>query len=124
MIDFKDFKPEDGSPIYVQIVKHVKRNIAAGAVADGEEIISRRSLSALLGINPNTVQKGFSILEAEGLLCSHTGAASYAIVSKETVDRIKAEMLEDDISSVITSLKQMRLTKYEALELIERMWSK
>ncbi|MBQ4137367.1 MAG: GntR family transcriptional regulator [Clostridia bacterium] len=123
MIDFKDFRAENGSPIYVQIVKHVKRRIASGAIADGDEMISRRALSALLGINPNTVQKAYAILESEGLISSHSGAASYAVVDAEAVKRIRSEMLEDDISSVVSSLKQMNLTKEEALDLIERMWS-
>ncbi len=123
MIDFKDFKAEIGSPIYIQIVKHVKRKIASGAVVNGEEIISRRALSALLGINPNTVQKAYAILESEGLISSHSGAASFVVLSNSTANKIKTELLEEDINSVLNSLKQMRLTKDEAIDLIERMWS-
>ncbi len=122
MIDFADFRPENGPPIYVQIVKYVKRKIASGDVYDGEEIISRRALSALLGINPNTVQKGYAMLEAEGLIFSRTGATSFAVVTGNAVKSIKAEILEEDIGSVISLLQQMHLSKEEAVNLIERMW--
>ena len=67
MVDFSAFVPEDGLPIYLQIIRHVKRAIAAGTVQAGDELPSRRVLSAQLGVNPNTVQKAYRLLEEEGL---------------------------------------------------------
>ena len=55
MITFEGFRPEDGVPIYLQIIKYLKQGIVSGAVADGDELPSRRVLSATLGVNPNTV---------------------------------------------------------------------
>ena len=63
MITFDQFKLEDGMPIYLQIVLYIKRGIIAGVIADGDELPSRRILSALLGVNPNTVQKTYRLLE-------------------------------------------------------------
>ncbi|MBE6641711.1 MAG: GntR family transcriptional regulator [Ruminococcaceae bacterium] len=123
MITFDDFIAESGIPIYLQVIRHIKRQIAAGTVNNGDEVISRRMLSALLGVNPNTVQKAYALLEAEGLICSHSGAKSYVVLNDDTVDRIKRELLENDISAVINGMKQMGLSKSEALEYIERMWS-
>ena len=68
MIDFGAFRAEDGTPIYLQIIKYLKQGVVSGAVADGDELPSRRVLSALLGLNPNTVQKACRMLEEEGLL--------------------------------------------------------
>ena len=48
MVSFDDFIMEPGVPIYAQIIRYVKGAVAAGAVADGEELPSRRVLSALL----------------------------------------------------------------------------
>ena len=67
MITFEGFRPEDGVPIYLQIIKYLKQGIVSGAVADGDELPSRRVLSATLGVNPNTVQKACRMLEEEGL---------------------------------------------------------
>ena len=68
MIDFSGFRAEDGSPIYVQLVRYVKRGVVSGAIGDGDELPSRRVVSALLGVNPNTVQKAYRALEDEGLI--------------------------------------------------------
>ena len=62
MISFESFIMEDGMPIYLQIILFVKRGIIAGVIVDGDELPSRRVLSALLGVNPNTVQKAYRML--------------------------------------------------------------
>ena len=109
-------------PIYLQIILFVKRGIIAGVIADGEELPSRRVLSALLGVNPNTVQKAYRMLEEEGLIQSHSGAKSYVVLNGAVKERIRSELLESDAKSVIHSLRQMGLTKEDAVALIEKYW--
>ena len=109
-------------PIYLQIILFVKRGIIAGVIADGEELPSRRVLSALLGVNPNTVQKAYRMLEEEGLIQSHSGAKSYVVLDSAVKERIRSELLESDARSVIHSLRQMGLTKEDAVALIEKYW--
>ena len=122
MITFESFLMEDGTPIYLQILLFIKRGIIAGTVVNGDALPSRRVLSALLGVNPNTVQKAYRLLEEEGLVSSHTGAKSCVVLTEETVEKIKKELLESDARSTVASLKQMGLTKAEALSLIETYW--
>ena len=109
-------------PIYLQIILFVKRGIIAGVIADGDELPSRRVLSALLGVNPNTVQKAYRMLEEEGLIQSHSGAKSYVVLDSVVTERIRSELLESDAKSVIHSLRQMGLTKEDAVALIEKYW--
>ena len=122
MITFEQFSPEEGMPIYLQIVRHIKRGIVSGAVVSGDEVPSRRVLSALLGVNPNTVQKAYAMLESEGLMTSHAGAKSCMVVTEEHVAAIRRELLENDALSVIAALRQMGLSKPEAIALIETYW--
>ena len=122
MISFESFIMEDGMPIYLQIILFIKRGIIAGVIADGEELPSRRVLSALLGVNPNTVQKAYRMLEEEGLIQSHSGAKSYVVLDSAVKERIRSELLESDAKSVIHSLRQMGLTKEDAVALIEKYW--
>ena len=122
MISFESFIMEDGMPIYLQIILFVKRGIIAGVITDGDELPSRRVLSALLGVNPNTVQKAYRMLEEEGLIQSHSGAKSYVVLNSAVKERIRSELLESDAKSVIHSLRQMGLTKEDAVALIEKYW--
>ncbi len=122
MISFEKFIMEDGTPIYLQILLYIKRGIIAGTIADGDELPSRRVLSALLGVNPNTVQKAYRMLEEEGLIASHSGAKSYMVLPEETIRRVRAELLEGDARNIVSTMKQMGLSKAEALALLETYW--
>lgn len=122
MISFEQFHMEDGIPIYLQILLYIKRGIIAGTIQNGDELPSRRMLSALLGVNPNTVQKAYRMLEDEGLIQSHSGAKSYMILDTEKINAIKEELLENDARNIVRTMKQMGLLKEEALLLIDKYW--
>ena len=122
MISFEDFKMAEGSPIYVQILRHIKRGIVAGTVRDGDELPSRRMLSALLGVNPNTVQKAYRMLEEEGLMQSHSGAKSLMQLDGEKAELVRAELTRSIAGELTSALRHMGLTLGQVVELIEKMW--
>lgn len=122
MISFETFIMEDGMAIYLQILQYIKRGIIAGTIVDGDELPSRRVLSALLGVNPNTVQKAYRLLEEEGLISSHSGTKSCMVLTDETVETVRRELLEGDAVNIVAAMKQMGLSKAEALQLLERYW--
>ena len=122
MISFEQFIMADGSPIYLQILLYIKRGIIAGIIVDGDELPSRRVLSALLGVNPNTVQKAYKLLEDEGLIQSRAGAKSCVVVTEEKLAEIRTELLEADARDAVAKLQQMGVSKKEAHDLIERFW--
>lgn len=113
---------EDGSPIYVQILRYVRQGIAGGTIAHGEELPSRRVVSALLGVNPNTVQKAYRLLEEEGLIQSHSGAKSCVVADDAARARVRAQLLRADAQTMITAMKQMGVTREEALALLDTLW--
>ena len=122
MISFQDFRQTDDTPIYLQIVRYIQQGLAAGAIQDGDELPSRRVLSALLGINPNTVQKAFHILEEEHLMESRTGAKSCMTLPPDILDALRREVLSDELCTMARTLRQLGISKEEALRLIEQAW--
>ena len=122
MVDFSPFVPEDGLPIYLQIIRYVKRAVAAGTAVDGDELPSRRVLSAQLGVNPNTVQKAYKLLEDEGIISSRSGAKSELSLSPELVEDIRGQLLEQEAGLLVRSLRQAGLEKEAAFALLDRLW--
>ena len=122
MISFEGLRLEEGQPIYQQIVLHVKRGVVSGAIADGDELPSRRILSALLGVNPNTVQKAYRTLEEEGVIASRSGAKSEVTLTPETVEAVRRQLLEQEAGSLVRALRQAGLDKAAALALLDRLW--
>lgn len=122
MISFDGFTMENGVPIYQQILLHIKRGVVAGTIEDGDELPSRRLLSALLGVNPNTVQKAYRILEEEGLVQSHSGAKSYMVLDENKAAAIRAELVEEEAKSSLERLKSMGLSREDVIALVDRYW--
>ena len=124
MISFDDFILEDDSPIYLQIIQYVKRGIVSGAIENGEEMISRRALSALLGVNPNTIQKAYHLLEEEGIIHSRAGAKSCVEADEGTKQRIRLALLSQDTLNWVQAMKQMGLDFEEAAKIAAETWDK
>ena len=122
MVSFEAFRTVDGTPVYLQIINFIKRGAIAGTIRDGDELPSRRVLSALLGINPNTVQKAFHMLEEEHLLASRTGAKSCMSLPPDTLDALRREVLSDELRAMARTLRQLGISREEALRLIEQAW--
>ena len=122
MVSLEAFRAVDGTPVYLQIINFIKRGAIAGTIRDGDELPSRRVLSALLGINPNTVQKAFHILEEEHLMESRTGAKSCMTLPPDTLDALRREVLSDELRAMARTLRQLGISKEEALRLIEQAW--
>ncbi len=121
MVSFDKFILGDG-PIYQQIVLYIKREISSGAISNEDEMPSRRMLSALLGVNPNTIQKAYKNLEDEGIIESHSGAKSLVVLNEKMRKNIKNELIETDARNAVNVLKHMGISKYEAIELLEKLW--
>ena len=122
MISFEHFIPNDQSPIYQQIILYIKQGIAAGQIRDGDEMPSRRVLSALLGVNPNTVQKSYKLLEEEHLIASTPGAKSCVTVDDAKKAAIRSDLLSTHVKAVVQAMQQMGATKEEAISILETLW--
>lgn len=61
-------QPAAPEPIYRQIAEQVRRLVAGGQLAAGASLPSVRDVAAAHAINPMTVSKAYSQLEAEGVL--------------------------------------------------------
>ena len=67
-LDFRDTRP-----IYEQVRDGLRRLMVTGVIREGEKLPSVRALASSLAINPNTIQRSYEALEAEGYLCSVQG---------------------------------------------------
>lgn len=67
----------DSRPIYEQIKDGLRRMTVTGAMAQDEKLPSVRALATQLSINPNTIQRAYRELEAEGYILSMPGKGSF-----------------------------------------------
>ena len=89
----------DPLPIYEQLKQECKRLILSGIIAPGEKLPSVRELAGSLSINPNTIQRAYRELEADGYLISVPGKGSFAAEARPLQEQKKQELeLEEDSS--------------------------
>ncbi len=77
------------TPLAEQVRLALRRAIAEGEVAPGDELPSVRQLAGDLSINLNTVARAYRELEREGLVVSHRGRGTVvaSLKSKSRVPR-------------------------------------
>ncbi|MGI4719241.1 MAG: GntR family transcriptional regulator [Janthinobacterium lividum] len=80
-------------PIYRQLSDQVRRFVAGGQLAAGDELPSVREVAQALAVNPMTVSKAYSLLEAEGVLARRRGLGM-VVAERQLPPRSPAERLE------------------------------
>ena len=68
----------DARPIYEQVKDGLRRLMVTGVIREGEKLPSVRAMAGNLAINPNTIQRAYEALEAEGYVYSMPGKGSFA----------------------------------------------
>jgi GntR family transcriptional regulator len=64
-----------GVPIFRQIIDQIRKQITTGLLPEGRQLETVRDLAARLKVNPMTISKAYSLLEAEGLLDADAASA-------------------------------------------------
>lgn len=83
----------DPRPIYEQVKDNFRQLIISGALPPDEKMPSVRELAASLTINPNTIQRAYRELEAEGYICSVPGRGSFVCQQDAALETRRAELL-------------------------------
>lgn len=71
-IDYRDIRP-----IYEQIADGIEDLILHGIYSADAQLPSVRQLATELSINPNTIQRAFSLLESKGVIYSVKGKGNF-----------------------------------------------
>ena len=119
-------KPHSGVPIYRQLVEQIRRMAASGQLPPGTELPSIRDLALTHAINPMTVSKVYTLLEAEGVLERHRGKPMTVARPKRTqspVDK-RLEQLEPHVEQVALAARQLELTEKDVVSALHDAWEK
>ena len=100
----------DARPIYEQGRDNLRRLMVSGAIQEGEKLPSVRSLASNLAINPNTIQRAYESLEAEGYVYSIPGKGSFA-APRTGVDEERRDRLLGQFDSLTAELLYLGVTR-------------
>jgi len=103
--------PRSGVPIYLQVIEQVKRSVAIGVLAAGEQLPTVKQLALDLTINPNTVAKAYRELERDGVIETSPGRGSFVKSNgvKDTTKAAATDVARDAIETAVREAKSIGL---------------
>lgn len=108
----------DSRPLYQQVKDSLRRMMLTGLLEPDEKLPSVRSLATQLDINPNTIQRAYAELEAEGYIYSVAGRGSFVSAGDGEHLRRIAE-LTGRLVPLLEELKSLGYTREQLLVLWE-----
>ena len=98
--------------------------VASGQLRPGAELPSVRELAMTHAVNPMTISKAYSMLEAEGLLERNRGkpmtVASQAKNHSQLPKRL--QQIAPLVGQVVLAAKQLQLSEAEVAKTLRREW--
>ena len=113
--------PNDGVPIYLQIVNQVKYLVASGRLEPGEELPAIRVLADQLVVNPNTVARAYRELEIAGVVEKRRTAGTYvSAAGSPLARRERLKILTERVDALLAEARQLGVRTDDSVELIHR----
>lgn len=108
----------DSRPIYEQVKDGLRRLMVTGVLAPGDKLPSVRAMASQLSINPNTIQRTYAGLEAEGYVVSVTGKGCF-VAEGDTQNTARRAELTGKLKPLLEELKNLGMTREELVQLWE-----
>lgn len=110
VIDYQNRKP-----IYEQVVERFQRLILTGAMEPDTQMPSVRALATELAINPNTIQKAYTILEQKGFIYPVKGRGNFVSGNQDLKKREQTVFFQK-LGTLIQEGKELGVSKELCLQ--------
>ena len=105
--------------VYIEIADRYQKYITLGVIKNGEKLPSVRTAAAELRVNPNTVQRAYSLLEEKSLIRSLPKKGAFVIFGDENKNGNETfEILTNELMQ----LKEQGVSKNKIISLIEEVY--
>ena len=114
--------PRSGVPLYLQLIEQVKRAVALGTLASGEQLPTVKALAVDLTINPNTVARAYRELERDRVIETSPGRGSFVRGDDATVEarRAGSDVAEGVLDTAVREARSLGIDRSTVTALFER----
>ena len=117
-LDYKDKRP-----LHQQISDGIKELVVNRVLCTDEKLPSVRELSVSLTVNPNTVQKAYKQLEADGFIYGVPGKGNFVSSLPKERDTKKIDRLYEEVTLTLKSLMYLGEEKEGIISLVDSIYS-
>ena len=107
----------DQRPYYQQIKDDVRQLIVNHVLNENDKLPSVRELALKLAINPNTINRAYKELEAEGYVYTLSGKGTFIAANKEMRNE-RDENLFHEFDVIVSELLYRKVTPEELIDRI------
>ena len=108
------------TPIYLQIVKHVKSLIVSGVYAPLTKLPSVRDFSIEYNVNPNTALKALQELERLNLIYTDRTNGKFVTGDESVLKQVKSDAIRQLSSDFLKEATRLGFTKQEVINIINK----
>ncbi|SEA68208.1 GntR family transcriptional regulator [Alkalimonas amylolytica] len=115
--------PNSGEPIYRQLTEQIKRLVAGGQLRAGDALPSVRELAAHYTVNPMTISKAYSLLEAEGILERQRGKPMTVAAQTQSKhsEQARLQQIMPQLEALATAARQLQLSRQSVLSALSEL---
>lgn len=106
-------------PICPQIYERLSVQIARGDFNPNERLMSVREVAVQAGVNPNTVQKAFEQLEAQGLIYSVRGSGWFVSEGIATAKKTVEKLIHDKTAAYFGAMGELGFSAEQVKQYIK-----
>jgi len=103
------------SPIYAQLVQHIKHQVASGQLKPSDRLPTVRALAAELHVHTNTVARAYDQLDREGVISAQQGRGTFIAerTNQPHLQQHRRESLQAKIDQTILDALSLGYTHQE-----------
>ncbi|MDO5502259.1 MAG: GntR family transcriptional regulator [Actinomycetia bacterium] len=111
---------EGRDPIYLQIAEAIRGEILAGALTEGDQVMSTTQYATTYRINPATAAKAFAELVAEGVLEKRRGLGMFVTrgAPERLRERRRAAFFTDRLDPILREADHLGLSTQDLTDYI------
>ena len=115
-----DFTIQSSRPIWQQLTMQLRQRIVTGAYPPGSRFPAVRELASEAGVNPNTMQRAMSQLEADGLVITNRTLGRTVTDKSEVLEEIRLRLAVERTEEYFTDMDALGYDRPAAVELVRR----
>ena len=114
-----DFNSDEA--IYIQLRNQIILGIATSQLQEGDALPSVRQMADTIGINMRTVNKAYSVLRQEGLLCIDRRRGAVVRINSDKLYAL--EELQEELRVILAKAVCKNISKEEVHQMVEQIYS-
>lgn len=106
------------SPIYLQVIRELKKKMIKGELRPGDKMPSNRELAVLYKVNQNTAARIYREMESAGYCYTKRGIGTFVSEEEQMFEELKKEMAEDLLRYFMKEMQDLGFQKGDIIDQI------